>query len=153
MLAAQVSGLATAADPIPLDAESYRAALIAARWTYDVITQAGRPWRLRLRTAAVSATPCDIVASHACGAHGQDATAVTEVGVAPPRARGSAVGHPDAPCVSATPAARPRSRSWPHRCRTCRRLIEDGEPYMAIDHDSFHWAVHDVCPVRASDAS
>ncbi|AZM51787.1 hypothetical protein DMA15_03645 [Streptomyces sp. WAC 01529] len=155
VLAAQVSGLAAAADPIPLDAESYRAALIAGRWTYDVITRSGRPWKLRLRTAAVSATPCDIVASHACGARGQDAMGVTEVAVDAPRARVTAIGRPDPPCASAMPQAGPASavtprpsRSWPHRCRTCRRLIEGGEPYMAIDHDSYHWAVHDVCPVR-----
>lgn len=114
-----------AAEPTPLDAESYRAALIAGRSTYDVITEAGRPWRLRLRTASVSSDACDIVASHPCGA------GVTEL-AAEPAAAGAATSRP--------------VKSWPHRCRTCRRLIDDTEPHWAVDHDSFHWAVHDECP-------
>lgn len=127
-----------AADPTPLDAESYRAALIAGRSTYDVIAEAGRPRLLRLRTASVSGVACDIVASHPCGA------AVTPLGgPSAPQAGLESLG-------PVTVVASPPSKSWPHRCSACRRLIADGEPFAAIDHERFHWAVHDVCPVRAS---
>ncbi|MCX4912831.1 hypothetical protein [Streptomyces sp. NBC_00687] len=33
-----------------------------------------------------------------------------------------------------------------HRCTLCRQLIEDGEPFWAIDHDTQRWAQHDDCP-------
>lgn len=138
VLAAQVQGQPTAADTQPLDGESYRAALIAGRSTYDVIAEAGRPRLLRLRTASVSGTACDIVASHPCAA-----------GVSP-------LGAPSVPQAGLeslgpiTAVAPPPSRSWAHRCSACRRLIADGESFAAIDHERYHWAVHDVCPVRAS---
>lgn len=162
VFAAQVSGLITAADPAPLDVDHYRGALIAGRPVYDVITKAGRPWHLRRRTAAVSATPRDIVAAHGCGAHGMDASRFTEVAPGPPQARVSATGRQGRPCASGTPQAgleslgpasdviQPRSdhrwTSRPMRCATCRQLIADGEPYCAIEHDTIRWAAHDVCP-------
>lgn len=160
VFAAQVSGLATAADPQPLDVDHYRAALIAGRWTYDVITQAGRPWKLRQRTAGVPTSGCDIVAAHACGAHGMDATSVTEVPQGPLQARVSASGHQDLSCASGAPQTgsqsllpvsvatphRSDARSRPMRCATCRRLIGEDEPRWAIEHDTIRWAVHDSCP-------
>lgn len=161
VFACQVSGLATAADPQPLDVEQYRAALIAGRRTYDVIRQAGRPVRLRLRTASVPTSGCDIVAAHSCGAHGMDATTVTEVPQGPPGARASGTGHQGPPCASSTPhtgssraaasgATRPASdHRWtpgPLRCDTCRNLIADQEPYFGIECGTYRWAVHDSCP-------
>lgn len=142
VLAARVQGRPVAADTQPLDAESYRAALIAGRSTYDVIAEAGRPRQLRLRTASVSGTACDIVASHPCAA------GVTGLGgpSAAPQAGLESLG----PATAVPP---PPSRSWAHRCSACRRLIADGESFSAIDHERFHWAVHDVCPVRASPAA
>lgn len=160
MLAASVSGLATAADPEPLGVEAYRAALIAGRATYDVITQAGRPWKLRQRLASVPTSGFAIVAAHDCGAGGRDATTVTEVPECPPQARVSATGRQDPPCAFAQPqtgfesrnpaSAATQRRSDPseraHRCTICRQLIKDGEPYWAIDHERLHWAQHDDCP-------
>ncbi len=157
---AQVSGCITTADPQPLDVDRYRAALIAGLPTYDVITQAGRPWKLRRRTAAVSGTLCEIVAAHSCGAHGMDATTVTEVPQGPPRARVSATGRQASrsasgtaqtgspvPASAATPLrSEPRWASLPLRCDTCRKLIVDQEPHFAIESDTIRWAVHDICP-------
>ncbi|WP_055563633.1 hypothetical protein [Streptomyces atriruber] len=117
------------ADTQPLDAESYRAALIAGRSAYDVIAEAGRPRHLRLRTASVSGIACVTVASHSCGA------GVTPLGAEPSPAA----------AVTGRPA-----KSWAHRCSACRCLIEAGESFTAIDHERYHWAQHDVCPVRAS---
>lgn len=160
MLAANVSGLATAADPQPLGVEAYRAALIAGRVTFDVITQAGRPWKLRTRSAAVPTIGHEIVASHDCGAGGRDATEVTEVPAGPPSARVSAIGRPVPPSAFSqpqtgydrrNPASAATSRrsdlsERAHRCTTCRQLIKDGEPYWAIDHATIRWAQHDDCP-------
>lgn len=86
---------------------------------------------------SVSGTACSIVASHPCTA------GVTKLG-APSAAQGlESLG----PVTAVGP---PPSRSWAHRCSACRRLIADGEPFAAIDHERFHWAAHAVCPVRAS---
>lgn len=162
-MAATVSGCATAADPEPLDVDAYRAALIAGRTTYDVITQAGRPWKLRTRVASVPTSGYAIVAAHSCGAAGRDATTVTELPEDPRQARASATGHQDPPCAFSQPhtgeqtpqrpgpanAATPRRSDpsrWTHRCRTCRKPIRPGEPYWAIDHERLHWAQHDECP-------
>ncbi|SOE25634.1 hypothetical protein SAMN05442782_2377 [Streptomyces sp. OK228] len=160
MLAANVSGLATAADPQPLDVNAYRAALIAGCATFDVITQAGRPWKLRQRIASVPTSGLAIVAAHDCGAGGRDATTVTEVPAGPPSARVSAIGRPVPPSAFSQPqtgydrrnhasaATHPSSdpSDWAHRCQICRQLIEPGEPYWAIDHATVHWAQHDDCP-------
>lgn len=162
-MAATVSGCATAADPEPLGVEAYRAALIAGRTTYDVITQAGRPWKLRTRVPSVPTSGYAIVAGHACGAAGRDATDVTELPEDPRPARVSATGHQGPPCAFSQPQTgeqtpkrlapasavthrRSDPSDRPHRCGTCRKLIKPGEPYWAIDHERLHWAQHDVCP-------
>jgi hypothetical protein len=160
VLAANVSGLATAADPAPLGVDDYRAALIAGRSTFDVITQAGRPWKLRQRIASVPTSGLAIVAAHDCGAGGRDATTVTELAAVPRPAPVSASGHPDPLSASEIPQATAQGLSpanaainhrsdpddWAHRCQICRQLIGPGEPYWAIDHATVHWAQHDDCP-------
>lgn len=149
-----------AADPEPLDAAQQRDALIAGRWTYDVLTQSGRPWKLRARHPSVPTTAHEVVATHACGAAGRDATDVTELPEDPRSARVSASGHQDPRSVFAQPqtghdprnpaSAATQRRSDPsdraHRCTSCRKLIQPGELYVAIDHALLHWAQHDVCP-------
>jgi hypothetical protein len=160
VLAAQVSGCATAADPEPLDVDAYRAALIAGRTTYDVITRAGRPWKLRTRGPSVTASRDAIVAAHACGAAGRDAADVTELPEDPRQARASGTGRQGPRSAFAQPrtgydlrnpaSAATQRRSdlsdRPHRCQTCRRLIGPDEPFWAIDHERQRWAQHDECP-------
>lgn len=65
----QVSGVKTATDLKPLSVEEYRDAIIAGKSTYDVVRQAGKPWKLKLRLPSSQWPPYagrSIVAEHPC---------------------------------------------------------------------------------------
>lgn len=154
VFACRVSGVATAADPEPLDVEGYRAALIAGRRVYDVITQeAGRPWKLAARTAAVSATPRVIIAAHACGALGLDSTSVTEVAAVPRPAPASAMAGSAGALAAlgaseAAPSATPLRSEPAAVCGRCGVVITGDAPRWSVVWGSrVVWAEHDgLCP-------
>lgn len=155
VFASQVAGLKTAVDPQPLDVAQYRAALIAGRTGYDLIELNGKPWKLHPRTVAHASTGRQILASHACGAHGMDSSAVAEVAPGPTSAPASGSTGPRVPAAlsgaqATTQGFGPVSAVTPRpsralRCATCRRPCTEPGSYVAIESGSFTWAQHVEC--------
>lgn len=137
VFAATVGGSAVAVDMTPLDVEGVRSSLLAGRRLYDQLDQAGRPWKLHARTAASSWPPYTgkVLADHACGAMGRDATEVTTVD---PRLSGAASAVRQ---TAASDGVSHRSDLW--RCMVCHALIEKDEPFYGIEYGAFRWARHD----------
>lgn len=142
-------------DITPLDANKYRAWLIAKLFTYDMLAnQDGSFAKLLPRDQFSKWGTRSVMGQHPCSVR---PVSVTNVQVtAPPKAqrpvsfssakkafvRDSSKGRRGFPVRN---AIRPLSR--PARCDVCRGRVYVSDPdVISIEHGTYIWAVHDECP-------
>lgn len=149
------AGTQVAADVKPLSVEEYRRAIIDRRCTFDVVTQAGRPHMLRMRTASSKWPPYagrSVVVEHPC------TRSINMSGVdlidPPGTARVSDTSEHGASKVFAmqnlgtstleTPASTVTPR--PSKCESCGKLVRGGEPHVGIARGTrWIWVAHINC--------
>lgn len=149
------AGLSVTVDTAPLDANRYRAWLIAKLFTYDAKKNSiGKITMLKPRNQFSEWGTYDVLGQHPCSVSQVTSTSFE----APPAPKDS----PPASFSSAkkvfvrdyskgkrvTPArnaTRPLSR--PARCDACRRRVYVSDPdVISIEHATYIWAIHLECP-------
>lgn len=150
------AGTQVAADVKPLSVEEYRAAIIAGRYTFDLVTQAGRPYMLRMRGASSKWPPYEgrsVLAEHPC------TRSINMAGVdlidPPAQPRVNVIGqHGETQASSALSALGSNSQVHhanyatlrPSECMSCSKAIRDGELYWGIEHaGKWEWVEHVDC--------
>jgi hypothetical protein len=149
VFACEVSGYKVAADPKPLSAEEYRAALIARRGTYDQVDQAGKPWKLKRRIASSQWPPYagrSVVADHNCGTKAMNTSGVELVDI-PQQPRASDTerrGETQGSCASSDSDSKHLARLAPNviRRRSDRRTVHrECDVCGTWVGDADHWGI------------
>lgn len=149
------SGTQVAADVKPLSVEEYRAAIIAGRYTFDLVTQAGRPHMLRMRGASSKWPPYEgrsVLAEHPC------TRAINMSGVdlidPPGTARVSDTSEHGVNKGSAMQSlgtsvlGSPASIATLHRskCDSCGKPVSMSQPHVGIEQGGeWKWVAHVEC--------
>lgn len=145
VLASLCAGLKRAVDPGALpDIPAYIAALTEGRTTFELLEQAGRPWKLEPRTPAseaprqgsqglTGALGRPVVVEHGCGAHAMDAALFEETPPDPPSAPATPgsnrAGHRPGPAhVAGANPISPAPPATPRRSEIEKHAGRDGKP-------------------------
>lgn len=149
------AGTQVAADTKPLSVEEYRECIMQNRYTFDVVTQAGRPYMLRMRGVGSKWPPYagrNVVAEHPC------TRAINMTGVdlidppGTPRANDT-VQHGESSqsameSLGTTNLGSPALTAILHRsrCDVCNKPVTEDQLYTGIEYRGrFEWIVHLGC--------
>jgi len=171
VMACDVSGVRTMADPTPLGTpESLRDALLDGKAAYRVLHMAGKPWKLQSLNPLNMGESGTVVAAHDCGMatanNRREVEVVPEGPQSAPATRGRLPGgsHPATALAGAQTATqgfssetsklpnrakranRPRSK-WIYRnCEECGVVVGDSDVIGVQLGDRWLYLRHDVCP-------
>lgn len=142
VFACLVGGFKTMADPTPLDMDGYRAALVAGRAAYRLITVAGRPDHLCVLSAADRGLDAfTLLAQHRCKTRSWDASAMEAAEVPPPRPPAHSSTRAGEAFPKAVPESRTRRSSPARSVRSSpssQQPLKPGRssyPLSKVDHD------------------